>query len=135
MNGRHGIIGHVHNALDRAPDAGLRAARGERGRGRAWHLPTVKTDNFNLGRLGARYFLDVGFKHFAFYARAPELYTRERADGYSLELMKVGLKCRFLKIRRHKLGPSPAAFEPLAVLACKARGRVLRLRSTRRRWP
>lgn len=53
----------------------------------------VTTDNLALGRLAARHFLELGWRHFAFISRTDNHASRLRAAGYREDLKKQGHTC------------------------------------------
>lgn len=65
-------------------------------------LGAVVPDNRAIGRMAAEYFLDRGFRHFAFYAYRNAAYAKERAEGFEEPLAERGLRIRDL--RRDRLG-------------------------------
>ena len=55
-------------------------------------IPRVASDNTAVGVLAAEYFLQRGFKHFAFYFRSGSLGERERSEAFQQTIRKVGWK-------------------------------------------
>ncbi|MFA5262550.1 MAG: helix-turn-helix domain-containing protein [Opitutaceae bacterium] len=57
------------------------------------HLPVVRSDNKEVGRLAARFFLQRGFQHFGFFSRDAHRGGRERLAGFQEALAKAGRTC------------------------------------------
>ena len=54
-------------------------------------------DYFNTGVMAAKFFLNRGYRNFAFYGFKGAIWPRERADGYSHEIEKQGYKLAILE--------------------------------------
>ena len=54
-------------------------------------------DYFNTGVMAAKFFLNRGYRNFAFYGFKGAIWSRERADGYSHEIEKQGYKLAILE--------------------------------------
>lgn len=54
-------------------------------------------DYFNTGVMAAKFFLNRGYRNFAFYGFKGAIWSRERADGYSHEIEKQGYKLAVLE--------------------------------------
>ncbi|OCW93861.1 transcriptional regulator [Macellibacteroides sp. HH-ZS] len=54
-------------------------------------------DYFNTGVMAARFFLNRGYRNFAFYGFKGAIWSRERADGYSHEIEKHGHNLEILE--------------------------------------
>ncbi len=54
-------------------------------------------DYFNTGVMAAKFFLNRGYRNFAFYGFKGAIWSRERADGYSYEIEKQGYKLAILE--------------------------------------
>ena len=54
-------------------------------------------DYFNTGVMAAKFFLNRGYRNFAFYGFKGAILSRERADGYSHEIEKQGYKLAVLE--------------------------------------
>ncbi|MFV0271412.1 MAG: substrate-binding domain-containing protein [Macellibacteroides fermentans] len=54
-------------------------------------------DYFNTGVMAAKFFLNRGYRNFAFYGFKGAIWSRERADGYSHEVEKQGYKLAILE--------------------------------------
>ena len=54
-------------------------------------------DYFKTGVMAAKFFLNRGYRNFAFYGFKGAIWSRERADGYSHEIEKQGYKLAVLE--------------------------------------
>ncbi len=45
-------------------------------------LPTIDADQFEVGRMAANYYWDLGYKHYAFLGSASASFSQEREQGY-----------------------------------------------------
>ena len=63
-------------------------------------IPNITGDYIATGEMAARFFLQRGFKHFAFLGYKNIVWSDERFYGYRHELAKQGLKKRHLYIRQ-----------------------------------
>jgi LacI family transcriptional regulator len=63
-------------------------------------LPRVAADNVELGRLGARHFIEMGHRNCAWFALASNPVSRTRFKGYSECLKAVGIECIRLDTQR-----------------------------------
>ena len=88
-------------------------------------MPTVKTDDAAVGQMGARHFLDSGFRNFGFCELTPEAYARGTCEGFCRELFKGGFSCNVLINRRGSPGDWRKTGS-LGSLAEKACGRHVR---------
>ncbi|MCH8511234.1 MAG: DNA-binding transcriptional regulator [Kiritimatiellae bacterium] len=88
-----GIIAHVNSREQAAVFRGF-AGRvvNISSRDKAFGLPTVTADNFELGRLAAIHLLGRGFRHFAWVGRA-FFFSYERLRGFRETLREHGLDC------------------------------------------
>ncbi len=55
-------------------------------------IPNVSSDNAAVGRLAADYFLQRGFKHFAFFKRGGSLGERGRCEAFEQRIKQAGWK-------------------------------------------
>lgn len=68
----------------------------------------VTKDNLQIGRLGARHFLDRGWRHFAFFSRANNNVVRLRLKGFCGEVEREKLQCAPLIWPMHNPGRDAA---------------------------
>lgn len=61
-----------------------------------YKVPRVIKDNPLIGRLGARHFLEMGWRHFAYVSRTSGMVCQLRLAGFRSELQRQGLDCREL---------------------------------------
>jgi LacI family transcriptional regulator len=87
--------------------------------------PKVAVDDQAVGRLGAKFFLDQGYQHFAFCGFAAHGYSQKRQTGFEAELAAAGRSYQYLpiltmetEIIQHWLASQP---KPLALMACNDR--------------
>lgn len=59
-------------------------------------VPKVASDNYNIGRMAAEYFLERNFNNFAVAPFADDVPDRERLGGFKETLEKVGFNCSAL---------------------------------------
>ncbi|MGA2916811.1 MAG: DNA-binding transcriptional regulator [Sedimentisphaerales bacterium] len=90
------------------------------------------TDNLALGKMAAEYFLDRGFRNFAYCGFGGMYWSRERGESFAKRLKKIGLKTQFYEYgqlwsRRQSSRADNQALlaewlkslpKPLAVMAC-----------------
>jgi LacI family transcriptional regulator len=74
----------------------------------AWPgVPTVRNDNKSMGHLGAEYFMNQGYRHFAFYGTPRTLYAHQRWLGFSEALAEQRLEARCFGVNPDPSTPSP----------------------------
>lgn len=88
----------------------------------------VIPDNHAIGHVGARYLLDMGLRHLAYWGTHEVLFTQERWEGFAAEVEAAGLSPRRFDERSARLGDPAfcreigrrlrAAPKPLGLLAC-----------------
>ena len=61
-------------------------------------LPTVFSDNPEIGRLAAEHLLEAGFKQFAFVVRRKLYHDRARGEGFERTLRERGLPCQRIEL-------------------------------------
>lgn len=74
-------------------------------------LPTVTNDDAAIGRLGARYLLDRGFRHFGFVGARRAAYSAVRGKVFADTVGQAGYDCRLL--RSERFTATPERFEQL----------------------
>src|SRR3989339_1010206 len=57
------------------------------------NLPTIAPNNAKIGEMGAEYFLNRGFKHFAYFGVEGVVWSIERQKSYIDVLDKAGFSC------------------------------------------
>jgi LacI family transcriptional regulator len=94
------------------------------------NLPNITGDYYNTGRIGAEYFMNKGFNHFAFYGFPNFVWSRERGEGFSKYLESKGKKVSFYE-NDHSYEPNLWYYKasklsqwlselpkPVAIMAC-----------------
>jgi LacI family transcriptional regulator len=56
-------------------------------------LPAVFPDDVATGRMAAAYFLERGFRNFAFFGHTSQQFSRERSEGFVQSLQQAGFQC------------------------------------------
>lgn len=69
-------------------------------------LPRVAADNAEIGRMGARHFIELGHRHCAWFALASNPVSRTRFKAYEATLSQAGIEC----IRLDTIRPQDAAY-------------------------
>lgn len=89
--GAHGIIGQLYNdkGVQTALNAGLHLI-GEDFTERFTEIPNITGGYKEAGKMGAEYFLQKGFKNFAFYGYTNIVWSRERLEGFQQHLHTKG---------------------------------------------
>jgi LacI family transcriptional regulator len=88
-----GIIAQLYNDLDvkKVLDAGIFLIV-EDFKERFSDIPNITGGYFEAGKIGAEYFLEKGFKNFAFYGFKNIVWSRERAEGFANYLNTFGFE-------------------------------------------
>lgn len=93
-------------------------------------FPNITGGYFEAGQMGAKYFINKGYKNFAFYGFDNIVWSRERAEGFEDSVIKHGEKVYFFspkKIASRELWfYKPSALskwltslpKPIAIMAC-----------------
>jgi LacI family transcriptional regulator len=93
-------------------------------------FPNITGGYFEAGQMGAKYFINKGYKNFAFYGFDNIVWSRERAEGFEDSVRKHGEKVHFFspkKIASRELWYyKPSALskwltslpKPVAIMAC-----------------
>ncbi|WP_338407840.1 DNA-binding transcriptional regulator [uncultured Flavobacterium sp.] len=93
-------------------------------------FPNITGPYFETGQMGAKYFINKGYKNFAFYGFNDIVWSRERAEGYEDYIVKQGGKVHFFKphkiLSRELWYYKPSALskwltslpKPIAIMAC-----------------
>lgn len=96
------------------------------------HFRNLVTDNVSLGKMAAEYFLNRGFKNFAYCGFGGMYWSRERGESFAKSILKAGYETHFYqygqnwskgKSRRSDTQAMLAEWlnslpKPLAVMAC-----------------
>ena len=126
-----GIIAQLYNDLDikKVLDAGIFLIV-EDFKERFVDIPNITGGYFEAGKLGAEYFIQKGFKNFAFYGFKNIVWSRERSEGFENHLATQGFPVYYFD---HDQTPSrelwhykPSALsnwlqglpKPIAIMAC-----------------
>ncbi|NOU46333.1 MAG: DNA-binding transcriptional regulator [Bacteroidales bacterium] len=127
----NGIIAQLYNSSDirKILDAGIPIIA-EDFKERFSDIPNITGGYFETGRMGAEYFLNKGFKNFAFYGFRNIVWSRERAEGFEEFVTEHGYTVHSYE---HEETPSrelwhymPSALsqwlksipKPIAIMAC-----------------
>lgn len=92
-------------------------------------IPNITGDYHKTGELAADYFLERGYKNFAYYGPANMVWSRERKEGFEKKLIKEGYEVHYQDISQKQpemwtYKPSPLSKwlkglpKPLAVYCC-----------------
>jgi LacI family transcriptional regulator len=57
------------------------------------NIATVRTDSPSAGRIAAEYFLEQGFRHFAFCGVPDKSWSQQRKEGFCQRIQEAKLKC------------------------------------------
>lgn len=126
-----GMIAQLYNDLDirKVLDAGIHVIA-EDFKERFSIIPNITGGYKEAGELGAAYFLEKGFKNFAFYGFKNIVWSRERSEGFEGHLKSQGYEVHHFD---HESAPSrelwyykPSALsqwlqslpKPVAIMAC-----------------
>ncbi|MCC5936117.1 MAG: DNA-binding transcriptional regulator [Lunatimonas sp.] len=101
--GADGIIGQLYNDMDiklilesRIPVVAQDFKE------RFKELPNITGAYRETGLMGASYFLQKGFKNFAFYGFNDIVWSRERAEGFEEKINSVGYKVHYFEHRKSR---------------------------------
>lgn len=93
-------------------------------------IPNITANHRDAGRMGADYFLNKGFKNFAFYGFRNIVWSRERAEGFEERIKQAGHEVHLFEKDEMDSGniwyykPSPLSQwlkslpKPIALMAC-----------------
>ncbi|QJW89998.1 DNA-binding transcriptional regulator [Spirosoma taeanense] len=94
------------------------------------NVPNITGDYYETGKLGATYFLQKGYAHFAFYGFNTFVWSRERAQGYEETLKQHGHTVYYFEHEKARSGElwyyKPSSLsqwlkslpKPIALMAC-----------------
>jgi LacI family transcriptional regulator len=126
-----GIIAQLYNDLDvkKVLDAGIHLIA-EDFKERFMEIPNITGGYLEAGKMGAKYFLEKGFRNFAFYGFKNIVWSRERSEGFAQHLNPLGFEVHYFD---NDQAPSqelwhykPSALsqwlqalpKPIAIMAC-----------------
>jgi len=66
-------------------------------------VPNITSDYLKTGQMAARFYIDNGFRNFAFYGYQDVVWSDERCFGFLSEIRKEGFEKRFHQYSRQKL--------------------------------
>jgi len=93
-------------------------------------IPNITGDHHLAGKIGANYFIQKGFKNFAFYGFKGIVWSQERCNGFKEELIKHGLDKNYFEYQNIDFKdlwyyePEPLMTwlkrlpKPVAIMAC-----------------
>lgn len=93
-------------------------------------FPNITGGYFEAGQMGAKYFINKGYKNFAFYGFDNIVWSRERAEGFEDSVKKHGEKVHFFNPKKMESRElwyyKPSALskwltklpKPIAIMAC-----------------
>lgn len=126
-----GIIAHIYNNSDIAKLKELKIpVIAEDFKERFTEFPNITGGYFETGEMGAKYFINKGYKNFAFYGFKDIVWSRERGVGFENYIKKQGGNVHFFetnKIESQELWYyKPSALskwltslpKPIAIMAC-----------------
>lgn len=64
---------------------------------RSKYISNLTGDYYNTGVMAAEYFLNRGYRHFAYYGYKNAIWSRERGLGYKARIEQEGYKCHVLE--------------------------------------
>ncbi len=101
--GADGIIGQLYNDMDiqKILDSKIPIIAQDF-KERFKELPNITGSYREAGLMGASYFLQKGFKNFAFYGFNDIVWSRERAEGYEEKIKSVGFKVHYFEHRKSR---------------------------------
>ena len=80
-------------------------------------LPSICEDNHAIGRLAAEYYLERGFKHFAYYQEDSSQFANERFKGFLEPLNDEGFQVRQLNWKQAKDNGDTSGGDPMQWLS------------------
>jgi len=126
-----GIIAHIYNNSDIEKLKELKIpVIAEDFKERFTEFPNITGGYFETGEMGAKYFINKGYKNFAFYGFKDIVWSRERGIGFENHIKKQGGKVHFFetnKVESQELWYyKPSALskwltslpKPIAIMAC-----------------
>lgn len=101
--GADGIIGQLYNEMDiqKILDSKIPVIAQDF-KERFKELPNITGSYREAGLMGASYFLQKGFKNFAFYGFNNIVWSRERAEGFEAKIQSVGSKVHYFEHRKSR---------------------------------
>lgn len=96
----HGIIGQLYNEMEndlyQSPIPVIAQDFKERFR----FIPNITGQYRETGKLGAEYFLNKGYSHFAFYGFNNIVWSRERAEGFEFAVNQAGFHVHYFEHKK-----------------------------------
>lgn len=101
--GADGIIGQLYNEMDiqKILDSKIPIIAQDF-KERFEELPNITGSYREAGLMGASYFLQKGFKNFAFYGFNNIVWSRERAEGFEAKIQSLGYKVHYFEHRKSR---------------------------------
>ncbi|EON78470.1 Transcriptional regulator, AraC family [Lunatimonas lonarensis] len=101
--GADGIIGQLYNDMDiKAILESKIPVVAQDFKERFKELPNITGAYRETGLMGASYFLQKGFKNFAFYGFNDIVWSRERAEGFEEKINSLGYKVHYFEHRKSR---------------------------------
>jgi LacI family transcriptional regulator len=101
--GADGIIGQLYNEMDiKLILESKIPVIAQDFKERFKELPNITGSYREAGRMGADYFLQKGFRNFAFYGFNDIVWSRERAEGFEEKIRSVGYKVHYFEHRKSR---------------------------------
>jgi LacI family transcriptional regulator len=101
--GADGIIGQLYNEMDiKLILESKIPVIAQDFKERFKELPNITGSYRETGRMGADYFLQKGFRNFAFYGFNDIVWSRERAEGFEEKIRSVGYKVHYFEHRKSR---------------------------------
>jgi LacI family transcriptional regulator len=101
--GADGIIGQLYNDMDiKAILESKIPVVAQDFKERFKELPNITGAYRETGLMGASYFLQKGFKNFAFYGFNDIVWSRERAEGFEEKITSLGYKVHYFEHRKSR---------------------------------
>jgi len=66
-------------------------------------IPNITSDYIRTGQIAARFFINNGFRNFAFYGYQNVIWSDARCSGFRAEIKKAGIDAEFFQYSRQKL--------------------------------
>jgi LacI family transcriptional regulator len=101
--GADGIIGQLYNEIDLnlLVEAKIPVVAQDF-KERFTEIPNITGAYHEAGEMGASYFLQKGFKNFAFYGFNDIVWSRERAEGFEKKINAMGYKVNYFEHRKSR---------------------------------
>lgn len=90
-------------------------------------VPSVVSDDRQVGTMGAEHFLRRGHRHFAFYAPDDRQFATIRFEGFRDRLLREQMTCALIESESALATAATAGPKPIAMMACNDRAAVAAL--------